>query len=233
MKVIDTGIKTAIEQMQQDEELLKGVDVPTVRFYQFFPRAVTYGYFIKPDLWLKTDSGDVARRPTGGGLIFHEEDFSFTVALPLDHPITKLPTLQRYQLINNQLLRVLNFSSISMLKHRIEDGIDQLCMANPTEYDLMYKQKKIAGAAQRKNRQGFIHQCSLFLLEPTWERIASDLIDPEHVMPKLQACTGGLFQTQVPEEFRQKLKNALVEKFDEFFSFGKKACTPPHEQVFF
>lgn len=224
MKVIDSGINMAKVHMLRDADFLEGIDQPILHFYQFMPNAVTYGHFIEPTEWLQSVSENSARRPTGGGLIFHEQDFSFTLALPIDHPLAKLPTLSRYQLINSQLVKAINAlvpsCDICLQQSAVDGTIDQLCMANPTTYDLIARQKKVAGAAQRKNKKACIHQCSLFLLEPNWQRISSDLINPETVVPKLQAFTGSIFNDSVPETFRHQLQATL----SEFFSSIEKGC---------
>jgi lipoate-protein ligase A len=207
---IDSGKKSAAEQMQIDEQLLQGVDSPLLRFYEFTPEAITYGYFIEPTRWLKDAPKNGAKRPTGGGLIFHEGDFSFSVALPIDHPFTKKTALERYQSINGAVVRALNKKELELHSEQKEEGvIDELCMANPTAYDLIIDNKKVGGAAQRKNRHAFIHQCSLFLSMPPWERIARELRDPDMVLPKLQKHTGSLFR-DVPTGFREDLKQDLL-----------------------
>lgn len=218
MEVIDSGVQSAASHMQIDDELLRGgVDHPILRFYDWLDYAVTYGYFINPADWLKVVPDCAARRPTGGGLIFHEGDFSFTLALPLSHPLTQKPVLERYQIINSQVLGAMRLlvpsCDVSLQMQTQEDGISQLCMANPTVYDLLLGGKKVGGAAQRKNKRAFIHQCSLFLAEPNWERISHELVDPKHVLPKLKACTGSFFtdKKSIPLNFRTELKHALQE----------------------
>ena len=203
--------------MQIDEELLQGVDRPLLRFYDWSSCAITYGYFINPDDWLNLETHpNVARRPTGGGLIFHEGDFSFTLALPLFHPLTKMPALERYKIINNHVLlaigSLLSDRVCALQNEKLQEGvIKDLCMANPTVYDIMLSDKKVGGAAQRKNRRAFIHQCSLFLQTPSWDRISLELIDPIKVLPMLKAHTGSLFSAKdsIPSGFRSSLKIAL------------------------
>lgn len=216
LQVIDSGTKSAFEHMQLDEWLLQeGVDEPQLRFYDWSSNAVTYGYFINPAEWLKIIPTNSARRPTGGGLIFHEGDFSFTIALPLLHPLVQKPVLERYQIINSLVLVAVKSLtpdwSLCLQGHKMEGTIDQLCMANPTEYDLLLGSKKVGGSAQRKNKRAFIHQCSLFLAMPDWNQICVNLIEPQYVLPKLKAFTGSLFSNKstIPTNFRADLRAAL------------------------
>ena len=230
MKVVDSGSKSALEQMQIDEALLlDGVQHPLLRFYDWSSNAVTYGYFINPSDWLKIVPENCARRPTGGGLIFHEGDFSFTLALPPEHALAQKPVLERYQIINSAVLQVISSlvpdcepgCEMTLQLQKQEGVLDQLCMANPTQYDLLLGAKKIGGAAQRKNKRAFIHQCSLILTLPDWQRIARELVDPEHVLPKLQAFTGSLFpdKAAINANFRDMLKAALQQYIKKIASF--------------
>ncbi len=216
--LVDSGKNSSLFHMEHDERLLEGVSHATLRFYEFTRGHITYGYFIDPSKWLKGGLPKAARRPTGGGLIFHGTDFSFTFALPLKNPLTSLPPLERYHLINTQVLKavksLLPKSCCSLLKVGVQDVVDELCMANPTIYDIMHEGKKVGGSSQRKNKHAFIHQCSLFLYEPEWATISEDLLDPERVLPFLKAHTGSLLQEEVVG-FREKLKEALAEQLAE------------------
>ena len=219
---IDSGIASAQSQMQIDKELLlQGVVAPSLRVYGFVAGSITYGHFIRPEAWLKANYESAAQRPTGGGLIFHEGDFSFTLALPSDHFLVKKPTLERYQLINNIVLtsinRLLPAVCCSLQSGVKPEGIvEELCMANPTAYDIILDHKKVGGSAQRKTAKGFIHQCSLFVHPLQWDTIAQKLLAPDVVLPKLQAFTGSIFSQDdcSSEQFFSSLKRTLHQELD-------------------
>lgn len=222
IKQIYSGKKAAKDHMLFDEAFLSGVDEPTLHFYDWYAQpAVTYGYFIDPAKWLKTEISDIARRPTGGGLIFHEVDLAFTLALPATHKIASLATLERYRLINEQALSAL-FSLLPEYRLSLasakcaEESLSELCMAHPTQYDLLVSGKKVGGAAQRKTKSGFIHQCSIFLAEPSWEKIEGLLLQPERVLPALKSCTKGVFERDVAAGFREAYSAKLVAAFSSF-----------------
>jgi lipoate-protein ligase A len=46
-------------------------------------------------------------------------------------------------------------------------------MARPTKYDVMLQGRKIAGAAQRKTKAGFLHQGTIALLCPDPELLGA------------------------------------------------------------
>ncbi len=206
--------------MEQDFALLeRGVDVASLRVYQFVPGSVTYGHFIDPKKWL-TSQEKAKKRPTGGGLIFHEGDFSFTLALPVEHPLVQKASLERYCLINNALLRAIDkllTQGLCQLQSSMspEGIIDELCMANPTQYDILFNQKKVGGSAQRKSKRGFIHQCSVFVRPLNWDEIKTKLVSPDTTIPKLSAFTGSLFseETDASEQFVSSLKEVLHAEF--------------------
>ena len=212
LTIIDSGKRSAKEQMQIDEAYLLGVDTPMLRFYDWNGFSITYGYFIDPAQWLDVEALDHARRPTGGGLLFHEHDLSFTLMLPHVHPFCELPVLQRYQTINasvgDAIQQLLPEVVCSLQTEEVEkEPFGELCMAHPTKYDLLQGKKKIGGASQRKNRRAFIHQCSLFLVTPDWDKIAKRLKCRE-TFEKLQSTSCALFSTpQESDDFRSELKN--------------------------
>jgi lipoate-protein ligase A len=50
-------------------------------------------------------------------------------------------------------------------------------MAQPSKYDLLLKNKKAAGAAQRKKVQGYLHQGTIALVKPQAELLFELLLD--------------------------------------------------------
>lgn len=214
LRVVESGRRSSVEQMQLDEACLLGVDQPFLRFYGWKDFAVTFGYFIDPAEWIDTHNLDHARRPTGGGLIFHEHDLSFTLALPVEHPFCLLPSLERYQKINEAVLQACGRLIPAMACLLQQDDVAshphlELCMAHPTKYDLLLGGKKVGGASQRKNKKAFIHQCSLFLAPPDWKRIEKHLLD-RSILSVLQSVSGSLFSSvEESLEFRSEIKNHL------------------------
>src|SRR5260221_13144552 len=91
--VIDSGPLSAERQMKIDQQLidsLVSLQSPLFRHYKWEKKSITYGYFLDPNKYIDTQIAkekgfDIAKRPTGGGMLFHYSDFSFTVALPASH----------------------------------------------------------------------------------------------------------------------------------------------------
>src|SRR5262245_8608200 len=105
---IDSGKETAIKNMAIDQKLLSTLQsdgLPILRFYDWAFPSATHGYFSSPDGLLNMQAVNsyglqLAKRPTGGGIIFHEYDFTFSFLLPASHPFFSLNTLDNYAFVN-------------------------------------------------------------------------------------------------------------------------------------
>jgi lipoate-protein ligase A len=68
----------------------------------------------------------------------------------------------------------------------LDASCGHFCMAKPTKYDVLLAGKKVAGAAQRKTKQGFLHQGSLSLVLPDAEYLARVLLPNVPVVQAMQ-----------------------------------------------
>jgi lipoate-protein ligase A len=124
---------------------------------------------------------DLARRPTGGGVVFHLWDLAFSVLVPAKSELFSTNTLDNYNLVNRVIKDVVKEFIQGEIKLTHDDAPFQdqtcthFCMARPTKYDVMLQGKKIAGAAQRKTKDGFLHQGTIALLRPDEELLGAVL----------------------------------------------------------
>ncbi len=65
----------------------------------------------------------------------------------------------------------------------------QFCFAKPTKYDVMRGGKKIAGAAQRRKKNGFLHQGSISLAFPSYTLIEKVLLEGKVVVDAMKRHT--------------------------------------------
>lgn len=185
LRILDTGPATAVENMSLDAKLLAELDPqgsPLLHLYDWMRPSITYGHFIDSQKLLNGDALarhkiDVARRPTGGGIVFHIWDFAFSFLMPAAHPLCSSNTLDNYRFVNEFVLE-------AAIEHF---GLDQaplliaeaaplhgpacahFCMARPTVYDVVYQGRKIAGAAQRRTQRGYLHQGTISLAAPNYD----------------------------------------------------------------
>jgi|JI9StandDraft_1071089.scaffolds.fasta_scaffold18532_2 lipoate-protein ligase A len=223
VKVLDTGRRPAKENMQIDEDLLthlKEGEEPILHFYDWIEPAITYGYFVTPETLVKKIGGvDFARRPTGGGILFHIWDFAFSILIPAHHEGYSPDVLKNYCYINERLIIALtNFLegklSFGLLK---EDPVapfenaKHFCFAKPTIYDVMCEGKKIAGAAQRRKKNGYLHQGSISLFAPDQTVLEEILLDKD-VHKAMKGETFVPFSRE-EERIKKDLKSALEKVF--------------------
>ncbi len=108
-KILDTGMARAEENMRLDCELLKmlpSTQEPILHLYSWCEDSATYGHFIKLEDFVdiqkcKGKKINFAKRPTGGGIIFHISDWAFSVLVPASHPYFSDNTLKNYAFVNN------------------------------------------------------------------------------------------------------------------------------------
>ena len=138
---------------------------PLVRFYGWDRCAVSIGYVQKFAAAPQTGYV-VVRRPTGGGVVYHDHDFTYSVVIPPGHWLTGLNRTRSYDWINRSVLAGLEQCRMdaSLADGEIARSVDRasmVCFSNPTRYDILVGDRKVAGSAQRRTRSGLLHQGSI------------------------------------------------------------------------
>lgn len=232
-KIIESGYLSPEAIMAKDADLLAQLDPQgssILHFYDWNAPCLTYGYFTNPSHHLNLEvlqyhGLQKARRPTGGGIIFHLSDLAFSILIPASHPCFSLNTLDNYAFINKKVAAAAAHLTYDSSKPQLlsEEPIclskecHAFCMAKPTQYDLMIHHKKVGGAAQRRTKQGLLHQGSLSLLPPPIDLLQKVLKNGELVLKTMDQSSDYLFSNyeNLPDldHARQKLKEALKELF--------------------
>jgi lipoyl(octanoyl) transferase len=87
--------------MALDEALLEAaasLDRPVLRFYAWTEPAATFGYFQHyAEIARATQLRPLIRRPTGGGLVPHDADWTYSVVIPPGHPWHALNAVDSYR----------------------------------------------------------------------------------------------------------------------------------------
>ena len=79
----DLTSRSAALNMAIDEALLEIASGPSIRFYRWDQPALSFGYFGKfADVANHAGEGDIVRRWTGGGIVFHGEDLTYSILIP-------------------------------------------------------------------------------------------------------------------------------------------------------
>jgi lipoyl(octanoyl) transferase len=129
-----------------------------LRLYAWDRPAVSFGYFQQYPVEL-ADRYALVRRPTGGGIVYHEADTTYTVVVPAGHPLHRLKTSEAYCVLHRAVAVALQ-SSISDLPSSSPRGQYE-CFQNPVAGDVVAGDRKLAGGAQRRNKSGLLHQGSI------------------------------------------------------------------------
>ncbi|NGX55730.1 MAG: Octanoyltransferase LipM [Chlamydiae bacterium] len=176
-KLIDSGKRSAEENMAIDSALLldmENTQTPILHLYDWAGDSATYGHFVDPIKFLNLEAVvahglHLAKRPTGGGIVFHNCDLAFSVLIPAMHPSFSQRPLDNYAFINERVLWAIQqfIGGAPELLPEEPEAPDpcckNFCMAKPTKYDVMISGRKVGGAAQRKTRHGYLHQGSISL----------------------------------------------------------------------
>src|SRR5438477_8509597 len=99
---------SAAMNMAIDEALLDSVAVPSIRFYRWQSPALSFGYFGKfADVAEYATERDLVRRWTGGGIVFHGEDLTYSIVIPVSDQIFAESSMSLYEKIHRTLLNAL------------------------------------------------------------------------------------------------------------------------------
>src|SRR3984957_5231871 len=164
--LLNSGKCAAAFNMALDEALLENVSRlgrPVLRFYGWTEPAATFGYFQKiADVERATHLRPLIRRPTGGGIVPHDADWTYSAAFPPAHEWHSLKAEESYRRIHDWLR--LAFAELKVeteLAPAAKKSLPGQCFAGHEKFDLLWRGKKIAGAAQRRNKLGLLIQGSV------------------------------------------------------------------------
>ncbi|MFQ3671409.1 MAG: lipoate--protein ligase family protein, partial [Verrucomicrobiia bacterium] len=146
--------------MAVDEALLRLVHVPTLRVYGWDAPALSIGYFdsckdLPPDR-------PFVRRFTGGGLVDHTRDLTYSIIVPREHPLNQAGPQESYCLIHQAVALALETcGSAATVAEQPPEARGNACFQKPVKFDVVQGTNKLAGAAQRRTREGCLHQGSI------------------------------------------------------------------------
>jgi lipoate-protein ligase A len=152
--------------MALDEALLETVadlNQPVLRFYSWSERAASFGYFQKHgEIARSTLLRPLIRRPTGGGLVPHDADWTYSLVFPPGHAWHALRAAGSYRRVHEWIRAA--FAKLGVeteLAPCARKVLPGQCFAGCEEHDVLWHGRKVAGAAQRRNRMGLLIQGSV------------------------------------------------------------------------
>lgn len=207
LHVLPSRTGGAAENMATDFLLLQRYpqpEAPRFRHYEWRKEAFTFGFsqkiaFVRANLpsvlsaiasakeGLPHSSNiDLCRRPTGGGIVDHRNDWTYTLVIPRGHALYDLPAPQSYRAVHEALAAALTAlgqpAEVKLECEPLEScgsdlGRDQsrastppqealvsgICFTRAERFDVVLPrtERKIAGAAQKRNKHGLLLQGSI------------------------------------------------------------------------
>ena len=172
----------ASENMRRDAGLLAAAEAgaePVLRLFRFAPPGITLGASQRPERELDlarcaADRVAWAVRPTGGRAIFHAEEWTYSLAAPLDDPDWGGSQGEAYErvsrLIVASLLRLGIPVSLARAAQRLAAAEPRTpgtpappCFASAARHEVVLDGRKLVGSAQRRTRTALLQQGSLLL----------------------------------------------------------------------
>lgn len=164
---IDEALMMSLESSDADE--------PILRFYSWSHPAITAGYFQDiQKLALKFGGrqkmSQVVRRLTGGGMVLHGKDLTFSLMIRVPDPLIGRDVKASYLKINEalitglrELFKELDYADCRTAAPSGRGNGERACFENPSCYDVMKLKKKVVGASQRRRNGVLLHQSAIFL----------------------------------------------------------------------
>ena len=197
LHLLPTRTGGAAENMAIDFLLLQRYPAEAAarfRHYGWRGPAFTFGYsqkiaFIRTQL--PEGPVDLCRRASGGGLVDHRDDWTYTLVIPRGHALEAERATLSYRIVHDCMAQALVLQGVpAELQVRPpepapEAGADPalslgVCFQRAEVHDIVNAQtgEKIAGAAQKRNKRGLLFQGSLW--RPSvgagvdWDRFQED-----------------------------------------------------------
>ncbi len=163
---VDSGPGEPAKNMAFDQALLENAASlagPILRFYGWTQPAATFGYFQRvEEILMKTELRPLVRRPTGGGFVPHDHDWTYSLVVPPSHWWHRLTARESYRRVHEWIMKALAESGVTteLCPAKIT-GTNGSCFSGAEQFDLVWRGLKVAGAAQRRNSLGLLIQGSV------------------------------------------------------------------------
>jgi len=211
---IASGRGEAAFNMAMDEALLEAMPrwrKPVLRFYGWTESAASFGYFQKfSEVERATALRPLVRRPTGGGLVPHDADWTYSLAFPTVHEWYGTSAVESYRRVHEWISAALaQLKVVVELAECCRKSEPGQCFVGYEKFDVLWHGKKIAGAAQRRNKLGLLIQGSVQpppvgLWRGDWEQAMRDTGTKMFGAKWSEAELDGVLAARVAELVREK-----------------------------
>ncbi|MEE9912167.1 MAG: lipoate--protein ligase family protein [Deltaproteobacteria bacterium] len=239
--------RSAFENMAIDEaifrETVKKKKHPTLRFFGWYPAAVSIGYFQELENEINFNrcrqSGvDIVRRLTGGKAVYHSDEITYSLAAGKSEKLFPDGIAETYAIISRCLARGLSLLGISAELAKANPGKKQTltsrCFSIPSGNELVVEGQKICGSAQMRTHEGFLQHGSLLMTFDSKETAAL-ILSPHTPEPaeKLR-CSVAAVNEVIPSPISAEVLCSMLQKgfIDELgISLAEGSLTPDEKTL--
>ena len=218
---------------------------PTLRLYGWHPFCLSLGYGQRSRdadrQTLQARAWDLVRRPTGGKAILHGDELTYSLCLPLDHPLAKGDIIESYRRLSAGFLNALNHlglsaSAVPLAPSPNQNPIGPVCFDLPSHYEITVNGRKLIGSAQLR-RRGLMLQHGTIPLSGDLARICDVLaFDSEsareqqkrHVRLRATTLESLLSPTPAWSDVAAAIESGFAAEFD--LDFIPAALSPAESQ---
>lgn len=170
---------SGFENMARDEAILKHVEdgesPPTIRLYRWSPSCLSLGKHQNPEVELnitaiKRDQIHFVKRYTGGRMVYHAEELTYSVIAPIKVASWGLTLQKTYNEISTWLLSCLSqfgedfsIEKGDLVVKSQKSQVAQACFASTAKSEVVLGRKKLIGSAQRRTRKAFLQHGSILV----------------------------------------------------------------------
>jgi len=148
----------------------QGAIPSTLRIYGWDGPCISLGYTQDQEKELniancKKYGIEIVKRPTGGGIVFHNEH-EVTYSFICGNDENKLPEglIESYKFISNLVIKALRkFGVNAELSDTRHNEQARLCFSFPASYEITLEGNKIVGSAQKRDKKALLQQGSIFI----------------------------------------------------------------------
>jgi len=183
--ILQSGPGEPAWNMALDDALLESspqIAKPVLRFYGWTEPAGSFGYSQHfAELERATHLRPLIRRPTGGGLVPHDMDWTYSLVFPPNHFWHSLKATESYERVHVWIRDAFQKMAVQTeLSLTAKKEIPGQCFVGAEKSDVLWHGRKIAGAAQRRTKTGLLIQGSvqpppISLKRVDWEKSMQDV----------------------------------------------------------
>ncbi|MCK4519338.1 MAG: lipoate--protein ligase family protein [Candidatus Omnitrophica bacterium] len=233
-RLISSGFSDAFTNMAVDEALflerISGNSSSTLRIYGWRPAAYSFGYFQKVekelDLPACGNKGiDVVRRMTGGGIIYHDQELTYSITCSKDD-LKAANTKDSFKELCSFIIKgygkmgiKADFADELNIAKKNKREFSSFCFNSNEESDLIVEGRKIGGNSQRR-RKNIIFQHGSIPIRIDIEKSIANLHKPPCDIEKNISSLESILKKKLTFS---ELEHTLTESFKQTFKVELKA----------